>query len=708
MSERINLALGFHIHQPVGNFESVFEYATRVAYNPLINALNKHPKIPFAIHISGPVWEYFEDKHPDIFESIAAMIQRGQCELMSGGFYEPILSVIPPQDAKGQLEMMSDYIYEKFGVIPTGIWLAERIWEPHLPTILKQADIKYLAVDDYHLKSVGIENEALLGYFISENVGDEINIFPISELLRYTIPFAEVDKTIDYLRSIADQSGNRLIVFADDGEKFGLWPGTENWVWKQGWMEKFLSALENNQSWINMMTFSEVQNILPPLKRIYMPTGSYFEMSEWTLPPKLSYQFHKFVQHLEETDEIEKFKPFVKGGFWRNFLTKYHESNWMHKRMLWISRQIHSRKRRLNTHYKDALTALYRAQCNCAYWHGVFGGLYLPHLREGIWNNILTAEKIIETHAPTRKYLSQDIDKDGNDEIRLNNNDVIVWISPTRGGCIEEISFLPTNTNLINTLARYEEGYHKLIWEAQHSEEQSDEHSSIHNRVIVKEAGLENKLQYDWYPRRFAQDHFMLSFTGIEEFARQEYYELGDFVNQKYEFIDKHIVKNELDITLQRNGGLWFEGKKFPVVITKQIKLAGPGNHIFIHYEIENRSDWRDFLFGVETNFSLLSRDDPKRHFEFPHESLNRIHPGARKSFLAVDGYELIDEGRKLRLSCRCQCDGVWLLPVETVSNSESGFERVYQQTCVVHLFRFNIGAGEKFKTEIMWKLEHL
>ncbi len=706
MSRKINFALGFHIHQPVGNFDSVFERATNDCYRPLLEAMHKHSKIPFALHISGPVWEYFERNHPNIFTLVSEMVDRGQCELLGGGFYEPILAVIPKEDAIGQIEKMANYLDEKFSYRPDGIWLTERIWEPQLPALLDEAGIKYLAVDDYHLKAVGISGDDLLGYFTTEEDGKTTSIFPISEILRYTIPFADVEKTLRYLISIADDTGKRLVVFADDGEKFGLWPGTKKWVWDEGWMEKFLNALEENSGWINMLSFSDALRELKPSGRIYMPTGSYFEMSEWTLPADMAYKFHKWVDELKDSGKLEELRPFVKGGFWRNFLAKYPESNWMHKRMLWLSQQLRSRRRRMGKKFDDAQTALYRSQCNCAYWHGVFGGLYLPHLREGIWTNILEGEKIIEETASSRGVMVADVDADGLDEIRLSNGETSLWLAPHRGGAIAEISFLPTRTNLTDTLARHKEGYHKLLWEAQ--QQQENEHTSIHNKIIVKEKGLDKILHYDKYPRRFAQEHFLLTFTNSDEMEQMEYVELGDFIDGSYAVEKMRKVKGDSEIVLFREGVLRYDEQVFPIAMRKKISLQGPGSHIIVSYEIENRSNWREFLFGVDTNYSLLSRDDPSRYFLFPHETLIRVHPGDRKTYNNVDGYELIDESRGFRIDCRSKSDKLWLFPIETVSNSEGGFERVYQETSLVHLYRFDLNRGEKIKIEIRWKIEKL
>ena len=60
---------------------------------------------------------------------------------------------------------------------------------------------------------------------------------------------------------------------------------------------------------------------------------------------------------------------------------------------------------------------IWAAQCNCAYWHGVFGGLYLPHLRHGLYEKIIEAEKMIDIEDGFF-----DINLDGNEELLLSND----------------------------------------------------------------------------------------------------------------------------------------------------------------------------------------------------------------------------------------------------------------------------------------------
>lgn len=705
MDKKIYFILGFHLHQPVGNFQSVFELAYKNSYAPLIDAFSRHSQIPFSIHISGPLWEDFMQNRKEIIEKLKVMVSNGQAELISAGFYEPILIAISREDALGQIKMMKDFLFEEFSAKSEGLWLTERVWEPQLPSIIKDAGIKYVIVDDYHIKSVGIVPPQILGYFCTEDNGNKVAVFPISEILRYSMPFAEVERTFEYLRYVRDTAPGSLIVFADDGEKFGLWPGTKKWVWDEGWMEKFLTTLESNLDWVEPMTFSDALKRLKPRGNVYMPTTSYFQMSEWTLPAQLSFQFHQLVKKLKDEGSFEELQPFIKGGFWRNFFTKYPESNWFHKRMLWVSNKIRRHKRSLGKKFEDATKAIYRSQCNCAYWHGVFGGLYLTHLREAVWKNMLEAEALVLPKAKIKPILIEDIDCDGTDEIRLSNDELAIWIAPSRGGSIEEISFFPANVNITNTLSRHAEGYHKLISFSRKKDD--DTHKSIHDVILTKEDELDKFLHIDWYIRRFAHDHFIFVETTPAQFERMEYTELGDFVNQPYRIVEALKDENGVRVKMQRDGNLWHQGRNFPVLLDKTISLSGPGNRLEVEYEITNKGAWRQFAFAVETHFSLLSRNDSDRTILVPKKEFLPILAGDRTDNYDIDGYEIKDKTRNIRISFRSHNKHtLWTFPIETISSSEEGFERIYQETAIAHIFYFTLNQNEATRFSLMWRFE--
>ena len=237
--KKINFAMALHFHQPVDNFDHVFKEAYEKSYQPFIDMLERFPQIRVTLHYSGSLLEWIESNRPELLKRIAGLIEKGQVEMMTGGFYEPILCVIPRRDSIGQISMLTEYIKDKFHTKSQGMWLTERIWEPHLPSILHDAGIKYLVVDDTHFRYAGLLEHQLYGYYSTEDEGKVVYLFPSSERLRYTIPFREPHETIEYLRDLATEEGDRVLVYGDDGEKFGLWPETYNWVYNQRWLERF-------------------------------------------------------------------------------------------------------------------------------------------------------------------------------------------------------------------------------------------------------------------------------------------------------------------------------------------------------------------------------------------------------------------------------------------------------------------------------------
>src|SRR3989304_4311382 len=191
-----------HNHQPVGNFDSVIEGAYQDSYWPSLKALSKHPAVKLSLHNTGYLLDWIAEKHPEYIELMREMVSRGQVEVVGGGDYEPVLSGIPEEDRVGQVTMLSDRIEELFGKRPRGIWLAERVWEPTHPSIIRKAGLEYLVVDDYHFIKAGLRKAELGGYYTTEDQGNVIKIFPGNETLRYLIPFKGVEEFEGYMKGL--------------------------------------------------------------------------------------------------------------------------------------------------------------------------------------------------------------------------------------------------------------------------------------------------------------------------------------------------------------------------------------------------------------------------------------------------------------------------------------------------------------------------
>jgi alpha-amylase len=196
--------------------------------------------------------------------TISKLVKRGQIEMMTGGYYEPILSIIPEKDRIGQIQMLTRTVADLFDYEPRGMWLAERVWEPTMPTSLVKAGVSYTVIDDTHFKYAGLTDDQLIGYYLTEDLGNAVVLFPISKRLRYTIPFEDPEKTIEHLAAMASEDGENIMVFADDGEKFGVWPHTHQHVYHDKWLERFFRLLTENSSWINMIHFSDAMQLFKP------------------------------------------------------------------------------------------------------------------------------------------------------------------------------------------------------------------------------------------------------------------------------------------------------------------------------------------------------------------------------------------------------------------------------------------------------------
>ena len=152
----VRLIFGIHNHQPVGNFESVFSHAYEKCYLPFLETISNHPSIKFSIHTTGPLYHWIEQNKPEWFEILKNMVDSGQAEILGGGFDEPILSTIPEEDRIGQIAKMSNYVQSKFGAQPQGMWTAERIWEPSLPSIMAESGMIDRVPEDKHVAWAGL------------------------------------------------------------------------------------------------------------------------------------------------------------------------------------------------------------------------------------------------------------------------------------------------------------------------------------------------------------------------------------------------------------------------------------------------------------------------------------------------------------------------------------------------------------------------
>ncbi|MGV7220459.1 MAG: alpha-amylase/4-alpha-glucanotransferase domain-containing protein [Nitrospinales bacterium] len=708
--KKLKVLFGIHNHQPVGNFEHVFEELYQKCYRPYLDVLKDFPILKTSVHFTGPLLEWLKKNHPDLIGLVRDLVSEKRLEIISGGFYEPILSSLPEDDAIGQIQMMNEFIQTEFDYSPRGLWLAERIWSPDLPKIISAAGLKYTILDDTHFYYAGLEEKQIKGYFITEKTGTPLNIFPISKALRYSVPFELPEKTIERLKHFKDDLDFDAITYADDGEKFGGWPDTYKWVYEEKYLRNFFTSLEENRDWLEMITFSEYLEISQPTGRIYLPLASYEEMMGWSLPSKVAMDYQQLKGELLENGiSEERSKTFLRGGQWDNFLTKYEEVNNLHKKMLYVSDKV-----RNFTGPKEiadsARRELYQAQCNCAQWHGLFGGLYLNYLRHALYQHLIAAENIIHAASNGKesdlKIEFTDINLDGLDEVIVSNNKMYVGIMPAYGGAVFELDYRPACFNISNVLRRRIEPYHQTIRDGIIEESQNDSvPKTIHDAITFKEEGLQNELIYDRYERYSFIDHCLSPETTFENFKDGNYEELGNFAGQPYEVISPTGLEeeNNLHLTMQRNGLIINQGIPNPIHIKKSYEFTGESASVNAKYKITNEGNGIiNFRFGVEFNLTLLAKDAVDRYYTLNED---RLPDGLMKSegeLTSVEKFALHDDWSKFVISFLIsEGANLWRFPVETVSQSEGGYEKTYQGSCVLIHWDITLNGSKTTELEI-------
>jgi alpha-amylase len=704
----ITLVLAFHNHQPVGNFEWVIEEAFAKSYRPLMEVLAEYPGIRFAQHYTGILLDWFEKNHPDFIATLHRMAGSGRMELVGGGYYEPILAMLPERDRQAQLRKLNRRIEHEFGVRPSGMWLAERVWEPSLPSTLVDAGLRYTFLDDTHFKHAGLVESELTGYFITEDQGRPLAVLPIDRRLRYTMPFETPETTLEYLSRLNRRGHDRVVVFAVDGEKFGTWPGTHETVYAGGWLRRFCDLLTANAGWLRTVTPSEALRELPPAGRLYLPTASYAEMLHWALPNARAYQeYEKFEEHLKEEGIFDGVSQFVRGGFWRNFLVKYPEANAMQKKMLRVSRRVDNARASLAARGEssplldEAYEHVMAAQCNCPYWHGVFGGLYLANIRAAVYREMITAEVALDRHEGYERARVDvvDYDLDGAEEIIVENAAISLYIAPSRGGGIFELDHKPSRSNLCDLLQRRREGYHAQLVEAAERRDvdgdtdAGDGAKSIHDTFKVKEEGLERRLAYDLYRHALFLDHVYRHDITAEALRAGTAQEHGDFATAAYEFTWRRNDDGRTHVHQRRSGTV--DGA--PVLIEKTFIVDDTSADVTVEYRVV-ALDGRPLVgaFGVEMSYAMSAGYEPDRYYEIDGRRIADPEGRLASEGDAIAGrFALVDEWLRVRIGVELARPARLLrAPVETVSLSENGFERNYQGSLLVALWDLE-GATE-------------
>ena len=693
--DRLHFLLGIHNHQPVGNFDSVVDDAVVRAYHPFLETLDRAGSgLPLTVHCSGGLLEALKARARPTFDLLGRLAADGRVELLGGGFYEPILALLPDWDKVGQIQALAHFLKSHWGVTPRGMWLAERIWEPQLPRVLREAGVEFVLVDDSHFALAGLDPETLGGYYLTEEQGASVAVFPINQRLRYLVPFSDPAESVRYLEG---RRAAGAVTLVDDGEKFGVWPGTDRLVYGERWLERFLDALRA-APWLRVSTFSRYLDARPPAGRVYLPTAAYTEMGEWALPPAAAAELEAARHRLHELPDGERLARLLRGGFFRNFLLKYPEIGDAYWKMLRLSRRVHEGlvARPRDPRLLAARERLWQGQANDAYWHGVFGGCYLPHLRRAVKSALIGGERSLEGAGKPIgiEWTRADVDGDGQAEVAVRTRSLGVLMRPARGGSLTELAWMGGEVDVADVLTRRPEAYHRQV-EERPRESLPGEAKTIHSAPAVKEAGLTALLRYDRFRRAVLLDGLFPPANGREPLDPLDPWDAA-WVTVGERSLDHEVKASPREVavlcSLLRPDGR-------PMALQKSLIVAADDPAVTAGYRLRwEGEEPLDARWAVQCNLTLSAGDAPGRYFRVA----GRPSLGSRGRLEGAHGLAMVDEwlGGEVALSFTAPAEVAWA-PVETVSLSESGFERIYQGSALLVAWPVRLAPGETWEVSL-------
>lgn len=289
----------------------------------------------------------------------------------------------------------------------------------------------------------------------------------------------------------------------------------------------------------------------------------------------------------------------------------------------------------------DARRAIGRAQCNDAYWHGVFGGLYLRHLRNAVWQNLAEAERILR--AGERLAVEErDLDGDGVPELWVHSSAFSAVVCPHRGGTLTELTDLVRGVNLVDVLTRRRESYHRITAPPSletHATEEGGGMASIHD--LEEAMRVERLPPVDPDVRSLLLERVLSREVQHAKYEREDYAHVHSWSTEPF---DAEVSTGKTVTIALRATGL--------ISLSKTLELTERGA-VEVTYQWDPAELPEDAWFAPEVSIS----EDPGVTFDPPP-------------------------------------DEVWRHDIVTVSKRESGLEETVQGLSITPLWPCSLGAA--------------
>jgi hypothetical protein len=422
MNRKINLVLGSHKHIPGGAGDDEFERVYKADLEPFITTLYKYPKIQAVLHYSGVLLHWIERFHSECLMLIENMVSRKQVEILGGGFYEPMMPLIPLQDKIGQVELLTTYLRKQFGKRPQGCWLPALAWEQNMVGFLSACGMGYTFLDEEQFKLAGLKGKELYFPCISEDQGKLLTVFPLSKFLKAEFAQKKASLALNGIVEKLPREGEFVVsVFPEDFYR----EGGEGQSLESA-LHDFFEELSLCESLVEITCPGKIFRGLQGLRKAYFPNSLGFGP-----PPEKSSPLHILP---------------------RQFLIDFPEANGIYSKMV-FTHQLINQLRGDKSRKRTAGEELWKAQgCDIFYPSEAYG-IRCPPVRKAAYKALIGAERICrERRDFIPSLMSFDFDLDGLGEYLFQDTKINCYIR-LRGAGVFELDYLPKTWNYLDTFA---------------------------------------------------------------------------------------------------------------------------------------------------------------------------------------------------------------------------------------------------------------
>ncbi|MDR1747617.1 MAG: DUF1926 domain-containing protein [Spirochaetaceae bacterium] len=433
----VNICIGLSGCLPQTGTQQELEALYQSVYKPMMSSLYSCPDIPFMLHLSGRLLEWFEKHHPELLMLLEEMTERKQLEMLGGGYYEPLFPLIPPADRVGQIEMMTTILRRLTGKRPRGCWLPGSGWDPSLISSLNTCGMEYILLDKDQIACEQYNSREAYSPVIIEEMGKTIYALPMDTEL-FTGSGAVPQAVLDRLLAVA---GNReqsavcaFVPLQLVPELFS--PSGDG----ESWMEGFFSTVREHPEAANFSLPGRFMKHLIPFRKTYISSGAAPAVTRWSLIPFAA-----------ENDAVHP--GFLTRSSLRRFLFLYPEALNIYSRMMYTHLLVNQIKGD-RIRKKAAREELWKGQYCDAYWFIERGGICDPAVRRQAYRHLIQAEKMArDRNTFLDSVICFDFDTDGFKEYigQFLSFNIFIHLC---GGSVFELDLFSTPHNYADTMDR--------------------------------------------------------------------------------------------------------------------------------------------------------------------------------------------------------------------------------------------------------------